>query len=93
MHKATVGSRQYRSRYDLQNDFKNIKNAFADTTHDVSGRMAEILARSAQDVKDKSLDAKDYAGDYISQRPFKSLGIAVLIGMTIGSLIGFLWKK
>lgn len=91
MHKAIMKNNRghYRSQYDLQRDFKHIKEALADTTQDVTGRMAEILAHSAQDVKDKSLTAKEYAAEYISERPFKLLGVAVLAGI----IIGFLFRK
>lgn len=85
MHKA-IFRRNRPSQYDLQSDFSNIKEALAEATYDVKGRLGEIISRSILDVKEKSVDAKDNVADYVAEKPFKSIGVAILTGFIIGYL-------
>lgn len=78
------------SAYDLQRDLTNIKNALTHATHDVRGRIGEIIAQSMLDIKEKSLDAKDSVSNYIVEKPFKSIGFSLLFGFILGL---FLRKK
>ena len=72
------------SAYDLQADLDNIKEALTTASYDVKGRAGEIFNHSLQNVRDASGDITDSVGEYISHKPFKSLGVAVLLGVVLG---------
>lgn len=83
----TRGKHAHRSEFDLYHDFENIKDAFTEATYDVKGRAGEILSQSMESLKDKSSDLKDGVEEYVSNKPFQSMGIALLAGMVIGYFI------
>jgi ElaB/YqjD/DUF883 family membrane-anchored ribosome-binding protein len=54
---------------------------------DVKGKTGDMISQSLNDVKDKTITARDNVADYTAEKPFKSLGIALLAGLVIGYLI------
>ena len=91
MNKSTEKHRHHRSRneYDFYGDLDNIKDAVFDATQHARGRATDFIADSMQDMKSKSTDFKDNLENYITEKPFKSIGIALLTGM----VFGFLWRR
>ncbi|MBV9575151.1 MAG: hypothetical protein JO149_00835 [Gammaproteobacteria bacterium] len=79
----------HRNDFDLSADLEKIKTALADATYDVRGRAGEIFNESIENVKQKSTDIQGEMETYVTEKPFKSLGIAVLSGF----LLGFLFHK
>jgi ElaB/YqjD/DUF883 family membrane-anchored ribosome-binding protein len=79
--------RSRHDEYDLYADLERIKNAFSDTASDVRGKTGEILSSTVQDIREKSVKARDGMADYTAERPFKSLGAALLIGVALGYFI------
>ena len=73
--------------YDLHGDVAKIKQAISKAAEDFKGRTGEILSESVDGIKEQSTFVKDSVANYTSERPFKSLGIAVLVGLTLGILI------
>lgn len=71
---------------DLSDDVAKIKAALFDATHDVKNKAGELFTESMDDLKERSSLAKDNIADYIVEKPFKSLGIALLTGVIIGYL-------
>lgn len=91
MNKTTT--RNKHSEYDLSNDWENIidklietKDTIADAASDVKGVARETLKQSVDNFKDKSLDARDNVENFIQERPFKTVGAALIIGLVMGYL-------
>ena len=90
MHKSTQKHQHTRpNHHDLSDDIERIKAALADASVDMKLRAGEILSDSARNVKNKSIEMQENAADYIAERPFKSLGMALLSGI----IIGYFWRK
>lgn len=75
---------------DLYGDVEKIKEALLAATYDVKGKAAEMLTQSVESAKERSDQFRDTLADYTADKPFKSLGIALLSGIVIGY---FLHKK
>ena len=88
MDKATVHhKRGHHDNYDLSADLEKIKHAFSDAASDVRGKTNEMLTQSVEDLKAKSAQMTDGLSEYVAEKPFKSLGVALLAGFVIGFLI------
>lgn len=70
--------------YDLNKDLERIKNAFTDASHDVREKANEMITESIENVKEKSVQARDLVGEYVSDQPLKSVGVALICGALIG---------
>lgn len=75
---------QHHSEYDLYDDVEQIKAALMQASQNMKGRANEILSDSVDDIKKHSSEAKDSVANYAAQKPFQSLGIALLAGIAIG---------
>lgn len=75
---------KHKSEYNLQDDLENLKRAIFDASNDVKGRTGEIMSESIQALKDKSNETRDSIGEYVQNKPFKSLGIALVAGLFLG---------
>lgn len=84
MHK-TKG--KHTEDFDIYGDIARIKEALADVTHDVKGKANSMLLQSIDDVKEKANNVQENVGDYVTEKPFKSIGIAMLAGVVIGYLL------
>lgn len=80
-------SRHHQSDYDLYGDLERIKDALYDTGADVKGKAGEFITSSVDDIKEKTIYARDNVANYTAERPFKSLGIALLAGVALGWLL------
>jgi len=73
--------------YDLYDDVEKIKAALAHAATDVRGKAGEMIQDSVQNVTDKADEARESVVHYTTKNPFKSLGIALLVGVSIGFLM------
>jgi ElaB/YqjD/DUF883 family membrane-anchored ribosome-binding protein len=89
MHKSSLRNRHghHHDDFDLHGDIEKIKEALAETTQDMKGKAAEMLFQSIEDARERSAAVKDNVTNYVTEKPLKSLGIAMLAGMLIGYLI------
>ena len=88
MDKHTIKNRNtHQSDYDLYDDVEKIKAALADVTRDVKGRAGEVFYHSVDDLKEKTTQIQTDVGQYVAEKPLKSLGIALLTGIVIGYFI------
>lgn len=85
MHKNTSKKRTH--EFDLSGDLAKIRDALADTAKDVKGKASEVFSQSVENVKDKSTDIKENMQTYVAEKPFKSLLLAMLSGVLIGSTL------
>lgn len=72
------------AEYDIQSDLERLKGALFDTTYDVRGKAGQVLSDSYETLKNKSTDMQENVAEYVAEKPFKSLGIALLSGVVIG---------
>ena len=77
----------HHTKYDLSDDVEKIKAALKETTNDLKGRAGEMFTDSVENVKDRTIETKDALADYTAKQPFRSLGIALAIGVVIGYLL------
>ena len=75
---------RHKSDFDLYGDVAKIKAALITATQDVKGRAGELLSDSYEEMKERSIEAKDNLADFTAEKPFKSLGFALLLGMAVG---------
>ena len=75
------------TNHDLHRDLAKIKAALAEATYDLKGKAGEMLYDSMDDIKEHSSEMKDTLANYAAEKPFKTLGIAVLVGVALGFLL------
>jgi ElaB/YqjD/DUF883 family membrane-anchored ribosome-binding protein len=85
--KATTRHKHPRSEFDLHDDLAKIKAALSDATFDVKGRASEMLHQSIENAKNRSAEAQDTISTFVTEKPLKSLGFAMLTGLVIGYLL------
>lgn len=86
MHKTTR-KHVHHNDYDLYSDLEKIKLAIADATSGARDRASELLSQSFDDARERSTAVKENVTDYVTERPFKSMGIALLAGVLIGYFV------
>lgn len=89
MQKTVRNRNLHPEDFDIHGDIERIKSALADVTHDVKGKASSMLLQSMDDARQKATAARENAIDYVTEKPLRSLGFAVLTG----ALIGFLLRK
>jgi len=84
MYKTASRNKTRHQQFDLNDDLQKIKDALSQTTFDVRGKAREVISQSFENAKDRAASYQDNTSNYISERPFKSLGIALLVGIVAG---------
>jgi ElaB/YqjD/DUF883 family membrane-anchored ribosome-binding protein len=75
------------SSVDLFEDLEQIKDSLAAITADVKTKTAEMLARSVESAKGKSAEIQENVDAYVTDRPYKFMGMAILTGIVLGYLL------
>lgn len=84
---TSLKNRNNHTEYDLYDDVEKIKAALRIATHDVKSKAAEILSDSVDGLQERTTAVKEKVEDYTAEKPFKSLGIALVAGIIIGFLV------
>ncbi|HSW93496.1 MAG TPA: hypothetical protein VLJ15_03980 [Gammaproteobacteria bacterium] len=84
MYKTTAKKRSHRYHDDIYGDLAKIKDAFADASYGVKNRAGEVLSQSFDDVREKSAAIQENVSSYVSEKPLKSIGVALLAGVFLG---------
>jgi ElaB/YqjD/DUF883 family membrane-anchored ribosome-binding protein len=84
MTKAKFRRAQRAIRNDLHSDINKIKAALADATSSVKGKAGDLLTHRWTDLQDKTIDIETNVVDYVTDKPIKSISLAVLAGVAIG---------
>ena len=87
MLKAHAKKTKSRIKSSLAHDFDKIKYALADAGFDVKDKTEELIARSVEKARKKSLLAQENFENYTAQRPYKALSIALVTGLVVGWFI------
>ena len=80
----TTSLKRKHAKNDLYADVEKIKEALWDTTFDVKNLIGNSYQNSMENMKEKSVMVKDGVSNFIIDKPFKSIGIAVLTGFVLG---------
>jgi ElaB/YqjD/DUF883 family membrane-anchored ribosome-binding protein len=86
------GTRKHKaSKYNLAGDLNNIiqkltetRESIAQATQDVKGSAQETLFQKWDDIHEGSVEIEESIAGYIQDKPFKSVGIALGVGLVIG---------
>jgi len=78
---------QRHHEYDLEEDVEKIKAALMDAANDVRGKAGAMLSDSVDNMRERSELLKENLADYTGNKPFRSLGVAFLVGAIIGYLM------
>jgi ElaB/YqjD/DUF883 family membrane-anchored ribosome-binding protein len=70
--------------FDLYGDVAKIKAAIQDASSDVKNKTNQMFTDSIDNIKDQASSTKDYVEEIIDEKPFKAVGISLLVGMAIG---------
>ena len=85
MYKTSArNKRTNRGEYDISGDLTRIKNALADATYGMRNRAGEVISQSFEDVKEKSAELQENVSALVSEKPLKSVGVALLAGIFLG---------
>jgi ElaB/YqjD/DUF883 family membrane-anchored ribosome-binding protein len=87
MQKHSTRKYAAHSDFDLYGDMIKIRDAFTDTAKDARGKAAEVLTQSYNDVKTKTSDIQELMSDYVTEKPIKSIGLALLSGALLGAFM------
>lgn len=87
MNKLAERNKNSHSKYNLYADLGHVKEAVFDATEHAKRRASKLIAQSVKDAKIKTNDIKDHIEDYVTEKPFKALGIAALTGLLLGYLL------
>lgn len=86
MHKDS-GKGKRHLEYDLFDDVEKIKAAIANAARDVRYKASDIYTDSIDDIKEKTASVESHVAEYVAEKPFKSLGVALLAGIAIGFIL------
>ncbi len=76
-----------KSAIDLYQDLDQIKASIAAITKDVKSKAKEMLSNSYENAKDRTSDVSDDVEEFISERPYQTIGTALLVGVVLGFLL------
>jgi ElaB/YqjD/DUF883 family membrane-anchored ribosome-binding protein len=80
--------RKKRSKVEgLISDLHNLRDSFAHLTGDMKKKTAKYVHHAADNVKKKGAHLHDEMDSYLTERPYKSIGVALLAGMVLGFLL------
>lgn len=78
---------KHRTKNDFYDDITKIKQALANTAMHMRDNTSDKIQGTLDNAKEKSIDLKDTFEDYVTEKPIKALGIAVLSGLFLGYLL------
>lgn len=75
---------RHKNDFDLYGDIARLKEVLAETTQDLKGKASDMIFNSFDEAKEKSAAVQDQMTTYISKKPLKAVGMAVLAGFIFG---------
>lgn len=72
------------NKHDLYDDVEKIKAAMYGAAQNATGKAGDMLAGSLDDVKKQTLLLKKNVENYTAEKPLKTLGITLFVGIVIG---------
>lgn len=88
MYKTAVKNKSTASNHsDLYNDVEKIKAAIFKAGAHAKDRAGELWTDSIDGIKDRRDAVQENVTNYVTERPLRSVGFAMLAGMLIGYLM------
>ncbi|MEO8402246.1 MAG: hypothetical protein ABI597_10730 [Gammaproteobacteria bacterium] len=87
MYKTNARKHARNHEIDLHDDLSKIKAILAETSRDIRGKAGEVFSQTFEDAKEKTTAVKDNLTEYVTDKPLKSLGLAMFTGVVIGFLL------
>lgn len=84
MYKTTAKHKRSNSDYDIYGDLAKIKDALADATFGMKDHAGEVLSQSIDDMRERSAAIQKNMSSYVTDKPMKSVGLALLAGVCLG---------
>lgn len=79
--------RLFHKGIDLFNDVQHIKDSLATITNHIKKKTSAKLSDSFDHAKEKAAHLEDDVDTYLSDRPYKSIGAALVVGVLLGFLL------
>jgi ElaB/YqjD/DUF883 family membrane-anchored ribosome-binding protein len=71
----------------LFEDLEQIKDSLCTITDDVKSKASTMFSDSFENAKDKTSEIGEGINDFVSDRPFKFIGTALIVGVIAGFLL------
>lgn len=85
-HHASHKNGRREVNYNLYKDLEKIKSAIAETAADTKGKTQEMLLKSIDEIQEKYFLMEKKTAAYVSEKPFKALGLSFLGGVILTAL-------
>lgn len=72
---------------DLHESLLKVQAALAEATGDVKGRASELVTELLENFQSKTNDYQNDFKEFISEKPLKSIGIAIAVGILVGKFV------
>lgn len=82
-----TAARRKNGKSVIYNDLGMIKKAFLETGSDIRGMASDMVSKQVDEMRGRSKKLKNSLQTYTKQKPFKTVGIAVLSGLLLGYFI------
>ncbi len=76
-----------RDEFDVYSNLTALKDDLANISRGITNKAGDVFLQSIDGVKDNSELAKQKMSKYVANKPFKSVGIAMLAGALVGYLV------
>lgn len=83
MHKQTTRIKNT-GRGLLRNDLERLKAVLAMMARDARGQAKHALYESYENMKDRTAGFHENVADYVGEKPYKALAIALFSGLAFG---------
>jgi ElaB/YqjD/DUF883 family membrane-anchored ribosome-binding protein len=84
---ASLKNRTRAPGINISSDLEKLKAALFDKTYDFRDKTGEMFTNTLDNLKDHSSAAQEKTAEYVSEKPFKTIGIALTAGLIIGWLV------
>jgi ElaB/YqjD/DUF883 family membrane-anchored ribosome-binding protein len=87
MKKTTAKQVKKVVKNDLLSHLEDIKDALAETTDGVKSHAHEMINDLLDNLQEKRANYQECLEEYISDKPLKSFGLAVLFGIVVSKIL------
>lgn len=85
--KTTNNKHTRHNDFDIHGDLARVKAALADAVSDVKGKATQFFSDSIENAEDKRDEIRHTVKSYVTKKPFKAMGFAMLAGIAIGYIL------
>jgi ElaB/YqjD/DUF883 family membrane-anchored ribosome-binding protein len=82
-----VKSKAKAAQKDLYDNLSTIKDALSETKDGIKSRASDLISELLEDLRDQGTEYQDTVEEYVTDKPLKSVGIALAIGVIVGKFL------